>query len=84
MRRTRGFALLAGTVLLLLAALASPARAAIHEQVAAYCSGGGVGVISDDGFLEPPGINRSDREELRSARALERRGRDNGVRSRRH
>jgi hypothetical protein len=56
MRRTRGFALLAGTVLQLLAVLASPARAAIHEQVAAYCSGGGVGAISDDGFLEPPGI----------------------------
>ena len=31
-------------------------HAAIHEIVAAYCSGGGVGVIGDDGFLEPPGI----------------------------
>ena len=41
---------------LLLTALASPAWAAIHEQVAAYCSGGGVGAINDDGFLEPPGI----------------------------
>jgi hypothetical protein len=44
-----------GTVVLVLG-LASPAWAAIHEQVAAYCSGGGVGVIDDDGFLEPPGI----------------------------
>jgi hypothetical protein len=37
---------------------AVPAHAdpAIHEIVAAYCSGGGVGVISPDGFLEPPGI----------------------------
>ena len=37
--------------------LASPASAAIHEQVAAYCSGGGHGAISTDGFLEPPGIS---------------------------
>jgi hypothetical protein len=44
-----------GMVVLLLG-LASPAWAAIHEQVAAYCSGGGVGVINEDGFLEPPGI----------------------------
>jgi hypothetical protein len=36
--------------------LALPAGAAIHEQVAAYCSGGGVGAIDGDGFLEPPGI----------------------------
>ena len=32
-------------------------NAAIHEIVAAYCSGGGVGVVSEDGFLEPPGIS---------------------------
>jgi hypothetical protein len=34
-------------------------QAAIHEIVAAYCSGGGVGngVITDEGFLEPPGIS---------------------------
>lgn len=32
------------------------AAPAIHEQVAAYCSGGGHGVISEAGFLEPPGI----------------------------
>lgn len=29
---------------------------AIHEIVAAYCSGGGVGVIDSNGFLNPPGI----------------------------
>jgi len=29
---------------------------AIHEIVAAYCSGGSVGVINSSGFLEPPGI----------------------------
>ena len=34
----------------------SSSQAAIHEIVAAYCSGGGVGVIGEDGFLEPPGI----------------------------
>src|SRR5262245_48084489 len=56
MKRTRWFAVLVGTGLLLLVALAPPAQAAIHEQVAAYCSGGGVGVINDAGFLEPPGI----------------------------
>jgi hypothetical protein len=32
-------------------------HATIHEIVAAYCSGGDVGVIGDDGFLEPPGIS---------------------------
>lgn len=36
--------------------MASPASAAIHEQVAAYCSGGGHGAIGANGFLEPPGI----------------------------
>lgn len=56
MRRKIGTAVLASTVPLLLLALASPAQAAIHEQVAAYCSGGGVGAIDDAGFLEPPGI----------------------------
>jgi hypothetical protein len=30
---------------------------AIHEIVAAYCSGGDVGVIDSDGFLEPPPIS---------------------------
>lgn len=33
------------------------ANATIHEIVAAYCSGGGVGVISDGGLLAPPGIS---------------------------
>ena len=32
------------------------ADAAIHEMVAAYCSGGNVGVIDSNGFLEPRGI----------------------------
>ena len=34
----------------------NPAGAVIHEQVAAYCSGGGHGTITDTGELEPPGI----------------------------
>ena len=46
----------AGTIFVVAAGFASPAGGAIHEQVAAYCSGGGHGVISDAGFLEPPGI----------------------------
>ncbi len=33
-----------------------PAGAVIHEQVAAYCSGGGHGVITATAELEPPGI----------------------------
>jgi hypothetical protein len=45
------------TMLFVLIALAIPASAAIHEMVAAYCSGGGHGVIDADGFLEPPGIS---------------------------
>jgi hypothetical protein len=36
----------------------STANATIHEIVAAYCSGGGVGVIGDDGHLEPPGVGK--------------------------
>ena len=40
--------------------LAAPAGAVIHEQVAAYCSGGGHGAIGADGFLEPPGITSGD------------------------
>ena len=32
------------------------AEAVIHEIVAAYCSGGGHGAITADGFLEPPGL----------------------------
>lgn len=34
----------------------TPANGAIHEMVAAYCSGGGHGAIGADSFLEPPGI----------------------------
>lgn len=52
----RRAAVIAGMVLLLLAAFPSLAHAAIHEQVAAYCSGGGHGAINEAGFLEPPGI----------------------------
>jgi hypothetical protein len=37
--------------------MAVPSQAAIHEMVAAYCSGGGHGTINADGFLEPPGIS---------------------------
>jgi len=49
---------LASLILALAAAMVStvPADAAIHELVAAYCSGGGVGVINNSGFLAPPGI----------------------------
>ena len=36
---------------------AVPASATIHEMVAAYCSGGGHGVIDDNGFLEPSGVS---------------------------
>jgi hypothetical protein len=45
--------------LLALGPLASSVHAdpAIHEIVAAYCSGGGHGVITEDGFLEPPPIS---------------------------
>ena len=34
----------------------APASGAIHEMVAAYCSGGDHGAIDGAGFLEPPGI----------------------------
>jgi hypothetical protein len=33
------------------------ADATIHEQAAAYCSGGSVGVIGSTGFVEPPGVS---------------------------
>jgi hypothetical protein len=35
----------------------TPANGAIHEMVAAYCSGGDHGAIDAAGFLEPPGIS---------------------------
>jgi hypothetical protein len=41
---------------------AAPANGAIHEMVAAYCSGGGHGAIGSDGFLEPPGITDFDKK----------------------
>ena len=41
----------------LLLATAPAATPAIHEMVAAFCSGGGHGAIGADGFLEPPGIS---------------------------
>jgi hypothetical protein len=43
-------------ILPLIIAPALPANAAIHEMVAAFCSGGGVGAIDATGFLEPPGV----------------------------
>jgi hypothetical protein len=55
-----GAALVAVGVLLL--ATAPPAAPAIHEMVAAYCSGGGHGAIGADGFLEPPGITDFDKK----------------------
>lgn len=50
-------ALLAGMLpLLMIASL--PANAAVHEIVAAYCSGGGHGAIDEAGFLRAPGVNK--------------------------
>ena len=43
-------------ILPLLMATALPAKAAIHEMVSAFCSGGGVGAIAASGFLFPPGV----------------------------
>jgi hypothetical protein len=42
-----------------------PANAAIHEMVAAFCSGGDVGVIDAAGFLEPPGVTTPGKESFR-------------------
>lgn len=50
-------ALLAGFLPLLMTA-SLPANAAVHEIVAAYCSGGDVGAIDAAGFLQAPGVNR--------------------------
>ncbi len=52
--------ILAVVAMLAMLALTGPAGAVIHEQVAAYCSGGGHGAIGADGFLEPPGITSGD------------------------
>jgi hypothetical protein len=46
----------AGACCATLSMAALPAGAVIHEQVAAYCSGGGHGAITGTGELEPPGI----------------------------
>ena len=53
----RILALLTGSALAALLAAPSATNATIHEIVAAYCSGGGVGAIADDGFLEPKGVS---------------------------
>ena len=52
-------------ILPLIIAPALPANAAIHEMVAAFCSGGGVGVIDAAGFLEPPGVENPDLNSFR-------------------
>jgi hypothetical protein len=54
-------------------AATTPANGAIHEMVAAYCSGGDHGAIDAAGFLEPPGI--SDPSEQNFAQPV----RSNGV-----
>jgi hypothetical protein len=56
MRRIASFVALLAAITVAGLAGASTANGAIHEMVAAYCSGGGHGVIGGDGFLEPPGI----------------------------
>ena len=56
--------ILSGTLPLFMAT-ALPANAAIHELVSAFCSGGGVGVIDTNGFLEPPGVTTPGKESFR-------------------
>jgi hypothetical protein len=48
--------LLGGSTLAAVLGTPVTSDAAIHEMVAAYCSGGGVGAIEANGFLEPPGV----------------------------
>ena len=55
-RAVRLSAATVGACAITLAVAAFPAGAVIHEQVAAYCSGGGHGAISAAGELEPRGI----------------------------
>ena len=55
-RTVKLFAIAATACGITVAVAPLPASAVIHEQVAAYCSGGGHGVITDTGELEPPGI----------------------------
>ena len=52
-------------ILPLIIAPALPANAAIHEMVAAFCSGGDVGVIDAAGFLEPPGVETPGKNSFR-------------------
>lgn len=56
--------ILSGTLSLLMAT-ALPAKAAIHEMVSAFCSGGGVGAIEASGFLSPPGVTNPDLNSFR-------------------
>jgi hypothetical protein len=57
--------LILAATLPIIVAPAAPANAAIHEMVAAFCSGGGVGVIDANGFLEPPGVTTPGKESFR-------------------
>jgi hypothetical protein len=57
--------LIVSGILPLIVAPALPADAAIHELVAAFCSGGDVGVINAAGFLEPPGVTTPGKESFR-------------------
>jgi hypothetical protein len=54
--RTMKRLLVLSGILPLLMATTLPAKAAIHEMVSAFCSGGGVGAIAGSGFLDPPGV----------------------------
>jgi hypothetical protein len=57
MRRIMRVLIIVGvTAVVSVLASSGPAAAVIHEQVAAYCSGGGHGIITSSGELEPPGI----------------------------
>jgi hypothetical protein len=58
MRRARALAVAVAAVGSGIAVMTpAPAGAVIHEIVAAYCSGGGHGTITESGELEPPGIS---------------------------
>jgi hypothetical protein len=49
--------LFAGTLAASFLTVPMSANATIHEMVAAFCSGGGKGIITAAGFLEPPGVD---------------------------
>jgi hypothetical protein len=57
MKTKRFLTAIAGGFVAALAVMPMHADATIHEIVAAFCSGGGVGVISDDGHLAAPGVS---------------------------